>query len=292
MSLNRWLVSLLGAACLGLAACGDDADQPRTEASAEEERPQIAMPETAGDDAAPSIRIYMTDMEEFGEVAGVTASSDEFVELTLRLEDAEGEALVEELLEISSLVGNELSISEATTDEDGYVKLRLTPALPGEDVLTFTGGGISKQLSIYITDDAYGHPMEHMEARAVDLPEVEGAVSWDVMTGIDTREGQHGLLEPVFNDTVRRLDGQDVKIQGFMLPLDSSERQKHFILTRTPPSCFYCLPGGPESVVEIEADRPLEFTFEPVVLSGRMELLENSDMGLFYRLKNARLERQ
>ncbi len=292
MTLKRWLVSTLGAACLGLAACGDDVDQPRTGTSGEQERPQIAMPDVAEEKGAPSIRIYMTDMEEFGEVAGVTASSDEFVELTLRLEDAEGTPLTDELLEISSLVGNELSARGATTDDEGYVRMRMKPVLPGEDVLTFSGGGISKQLSIYITDDAYGHPMEHLESRAVDLPEVEGAVSWETMTGIDTREGSYGLLEPVFNDAVRRLDGQTVKIQGFMLPLDSSERQKHFILTRSPPSCFYCLPGGPESVVEIEAERPLEFTFDPVVLSGTMELLENSDMGLFYRLKNARLEKQ
>jgi len=107
---------------------------------------------------------------------------------------------------------------------------------------------------------------------------------------VDSREGNHGLLEPMFSDELRELNGREVKVQGFMMPLDNSEKQQHFLVSRTPPSCFYCLPGGPESVIEVKAQRPMEFSFDPVVLSGDMQLVENSDMGLFYRLEDARRE--
>ncbi|MCP1675397.1 hypothetical protein J2T57_002547 [Natronocella acetinitrilica] len=240
--------------------------------------------------AAPTIRVYMAEFQEFGEVVGITAASDEFVDLRMRLEAADGEPLPDAELKISSLVGNELSDESLPTDKDGWVDIRIRPRLPGEDVLTFTGGGISKQVSLYITDDAYGHPMEHLAERAVDLPEVEGVVPWQTMTDIGTREGRHGLLEPIFTSDVRELHGKDVRIQGFMLPLDNSDRQQHFLLSRTPPSCFYCLPGGPENVVEVRTERPVEFSFDPMVIAGRMELLEDSELGLFYRLSNGKKE--
>jgi len=293
MTANAFRTSLFTLAILPallLPGCGgDDGEQAATNPAS---GARYNAQETRGSTRqAPSIRIYMTDMEEFGEVAGVTASSDEFVRLTLRLENPQGEPLGGQTLEFSSLVGNESNENVLETDADGFATLRIRPVLPGEDILTFTGGGISKQLSLYITDEAYGHPMEHLQARAVELPEVDGVVPWRTMTSIKTREGSHGLLEPIFSDAVKALDGKNVRIQGFMMPLDNSEKQSHFILTSTPPSCFYCMPGGPENVIEIKTSKPMEFSFEPVVIAGRMELLESSDMGIFYRLNAATPEK-
>ncbi|MEX0729153.1 MAG: DUF3299 domain-containing protein [Aquisalimonadaceae bacterium] len=274
------LLTLVLAGCGGEDAAVDNQSSPARVAQ-----------QSAARTPAPSIRIYMTDLKQYGEVAGVTAASDELVNLTLRLETAGGEAMGNQTLEISSLVGNEISEDSPRTDADGFARIDIHPKLPGEDILTITGGGISKQLSIYITDEAYGRPLEHLETRATELPEVEGVVPWSTMTGIETREGNHGLLVPVFNDEVRSLNGKDVRIQGFMLPLENTEQHSHFMLTSTPPSCFFCLPGGPESIVEVKADRPVDFSFEPVVLAGRMELMEDSDMGLFYRLNGAKVEK-
>ncbi len=269
---------------IGLTGCWWNDEPPPEHGPAE----RAAAPETA---EAPDIRIYMTEHREFGEVVGITAASDEFIDLSLRLENPAGDAIAESQLEISSLVGNDLSETDIRTDADGWAELRIRPRLPGEDVLTVTGGGISRQVSLYITDEAYGHPLEHMDERAVDLPDVDGVVSWSTMTEIDTREGRNGLLAPVFSDKARQLDGQEVRVQGFMLPLDNSEKQSHFLLSRTPPSCFYCLPGGPENVVEVKTKQPVAFSFDPIIIAGRMELLEDSDLGLFYRMSGASRER-
>ncbi|WP_290653339.1 DUF3299 domain-containing protein [Aquisalimonas sp.] len=243
----------------------------------------------SSDDGA-AIRVYMKDMDELGEVAGLTTSREEFLDLAIALEDDDGERVSSAELEVSSLVGNELSDRRLETDGNGLAELRFRPILPGEDTLTFTGDGVSKQLTVYVTDEAFGHPLEHMEERATELPDVDGTVSWDLLGSVDSREGNHGLLEPMFSDELRELNGREVKVQGFMMPLDNSEKQQHFLVSRTPPSCFYCLPGGPESVIEVKAQRPMEFSFDPVVLSGDMQLVENSDMGLFYRLEDARRE--
>ncbi len=280
---------LLLVLALMLAACSEDTET--READTAETTPADATPAaTPADAEKPELRIYITRLREYGEVAGITAASDEFVDLTLRMESADGEPLTAAEIEISSLIGNELSDTIVATDDDGDASLRIKPVLPGDDVLTFTADGVSRQVTLYITDEAYGHSMEHMEERETELPEVDGVVPWSLLSGIDTEEGQHGMLRPVFNDKVRDLDGREVKVQGFMLPLENEDRHSHFIITRSPPSCFFCLPGGPESVVEVKTDQKLEFSFDPVVIKGRLALMEDSDMGLFYRLDNASLE--
>ena len=271
---------------LVLTSCGDDTGTVNDDDA--QVQTGAATGGSSNDGAA--IRVYMKDMDEFGEVAGLTTSREEFLDLAIALEDDDGERVSAAELEVSSLVGNELSDSQLQTDGDGLAELRFRPILPGEDTLTFTGDGASKQLTVYVTDEAFGHPLEHMEQRATELPDVDGTVSWDLLGSVDSREGNHGLLEPMFSDELRELDGREVKVQGFMMPLNNSEKQQHFLVSRTPPSCFYCLPGGPESVIEVKAQRPMEFSFDPVVLSGNMHLVENSDMGLFYRLEDARRE--
>jgi hypothetical protein len=37
----------------------------------------------------------------------------------------------------------------------------------------------------------------------------------------------------------------------------------------------FCLPGGPESLVEVVADKPFELTYEPIVVDGRMAVLDD-----------------
>ena len=285
-ALQRKLAILVTA----LLIAGCDSGEPDPGSAADQPEMQPAADASTADSDGPGITFHLTDMDEFGEVAGLTTSKEEFLDLTLILRDEDGDPVSNEELEISSLVGNEVSDTTVTTDGDGKAEMRLRPILPGEDTLTITGNGTSNQLTVYVTDEAYGHPIDHMEERATELPESDDTVSWDLIGGVDTREGSNGLLEPLFDDEIRELDGREVKVQGFMMPLDNSERQQHFLVTRTPPSCFYCLPGGPESVVEVKAERPLEFTFDPVVLEGRMTLLEGSDMGLFYRLEDASVE--
>jgi hypothetical protein len=78
-----------------------------------------------------------------------------------------------------------------------------------------------------------------------------------------------------------------VKLQGFMMPLDMGEKQKRFILTSMPPSCAFCMPGGPDQLVEVQAKAPVKYGFDPIVLTGRFQVLRDDPMGLSYRLVDA-----
>jgi uncharacterized protein len=118
------------------------------------------------------------------------------------------------------------------------------------------------------------------------LQELPGVVSWKTLTQVQTTQ-QSGKVTPQFAASVEALNTKDIKIQGFMMPLEAGERQKHFILSSWPPTCSFCMPGGPESVVEVRMKRPVKYTLEPLVLSGRFAVLKSDPTGLYYRLTDA-----
>jgi uncharacterized protein len=93
--------------------------------------------------------------------------------------------------------------------------------------------------------------------------------------------------QPQFSAAVAALDTKEVKVQGFMMPLEMGDKQSHFILSATPQSCSFCMPGGPESMVEVKTKRPLAYGMEPVLLSGKLSILKDDPTGVFYRLTEA-----
>ena len=112
-------------------------------------------------------------------------------------------------------------------------------------------------------------------------------VSWDTFAQVRlVRDGARFV--PRFESTVQSLDGQRVKVQGFMLPLDQTGAQAHFVLSASPVAgCFFCMPGGPEAMIEIRAGSAAEFSYDPITITGKLELLTDDPMGMYYRLTEA-----
>ena len=121
-----------------------------------------------------------------------------------------------------------------------------------------------------------------------DLPEIKGIVSWKVLGQVKTSQvGQRFL--PEFAADVRKLDQQDVKLQGYMMPITAGEKHSNFLLTMRPADCPFCLSVGPEYIVEVKAKAPIKHTYEPVVVAGRLNVLRDDPYGLYYRLTDAQL---
>ncbi len=139
-------------------------------------------------------------------------------------------------------------------------------------------------------DDGKVHYKDALEQGITQaLPQVEGVLSWDLLAsatlGYDPRFDE---MQPTFPDELIALDGSEVKLVGFNIPLDSSGRR--LLLSLISPSCPFCLPGGPETFVEVEASEDIPLEIEPIVLEGTFELLnEGIWTGYFYRMTDARL---
>jgi hypothetical protein len=118
------------------------------------------------------------------------------------------------------------------------------------------------------------------------LPERNDVVSWKLLSQVELVK-QKDRYVPQFAAAVAALDKKEVKVQGFMMPLQMGDKQQHFVLTSMPQSCAFCLPAGPEGMVEVKSKTPVKYTFEPVVLTGKLAILKDDPTGVFYRLTDA-----
>jgi len=118
------------------------------------------------------------------------------------------------------------------------------------------------------------------------LPDRNDVVSWKLLSQVELVK-QKDRYVPKFANDVAALDQKQVKVQGFIMPLQMGDKQSHFVLTAMPQSCSFCLPGGPESMVEVKSKTPVKYTFEPVVLTGKLSILKDDPTGVFYRLTDA-----
>lgn len=114
----------------------------------------------------------------------------------------------------------------------------------------------------------------------------EDVVPWSVLTDIKT-EVKNRRITPVYTPAVQALNQKTQKVQGFMLPLGPGEQQRHFLLASVPPTCQFCTPGGPESMIEIRTREPVKYSLNAVVVEGKFHVLQNDPYGLYYRMTDA-----
>ena len=108
------------------------------------------------------------------------------------------------------------------------------------------------------------------------LPDARGAVPWSLLSAATIKMAK-GKLGPDFPAALRPLSGKTVKLQGYILPIEAGQTHSYFLLSAWSPTCPFCQTAGPEAMVEID----------PVVVEGRLMLLENDPSGVFYRLVEA-----
>ena len=118
------------------------------------------------------------------------------------------------------------------------------------------------------------------------LPDRKDVVSWKLLAQVELVKMKDKFV-PQFSSGVAALDNKEVKVQGFMMPLEMGDKQTHFILSAMPVSCAFCMPGGPEQLVEVRTTKPVKYTFDPVVLTGKLAVLKDDPTGVYYRLTDA-----
>ena len=124
-----------------------------------------------------------------------------------------------------------------------------------------------------------GSPFAPLKPRADVVP-------WEVLVGIKTKT-ENNKIVPVFTASQLGLNQKTQRIQGYMMPLEPGEKQRHFILSSVPLTCSFCLPGGPESLVEVKTKEPIKYSMEAVVVEGRFNVLKDDPYGVYYRVTDA-----
>ncbi|MGC1244069.1 MAG: hypothetical protein WA874_20935 [Chryseosolibacter sp.] len=89
----------------------------------------------------------------------------------------------------------------------------------------------------------------------------------------DEKLGEY-LFYPNFPETVRKLEGKEITLEGFYVPF-APEGDDYIIISKYPMSqCFFCGGGGPESVAEVNfAKDPGRFKVDDLItVRGKLKL--------------------
>ena len=165
-----------------------------------------------------------------------------------------------------------------TTDESGILEFGVTAGQQGMDKLTVSFG--ENEATVYFNI---------ISLKINDFPSAPtllGGLNWSQLmkTELSLVEDE---VKVDFPNEILEQDGELVRVSGFMMPMDSSLKQKHFLLTSSPPHCFFHIPGGPAGVIEVFSEDGVESSWGPVVVEGKFELVSAPEMGVIYKLHQA-----
>lgn len=169
--------------------------------------------------------------------------------------------------------------NQTKTDDSGSLDFAVIGGAMGLDTVTVrVGDSVGELLVNVISLRATGFPTP---------PVIDGGLPWSDLMAARISFNDTGMSVE-FPDAVSNRANTQVKMSGFMMPLDPDIEQHHFLLTSNPPSCFFHIPGGPAGAVEVFAAEGIEASWNPVVLEGLLETVSTAEYGVIYRLKDAR----
>ncbi len=100
------------------------------------------------------------------------------------------------------------------------------------------------------------------------------------------------IQKPIVGIIAQQLDGKEVELSGFIIPLTGKLAQSHFMLSRYPQSmCFFCGKAGPETAAQVfmKDKKKVEFTEDKVTIKGILRINATDMNNLLYTLDQAEL---
>jgi hypothetical protein len=93
---------------------------------------------------------------------------------------------------------------------------------------------------------------------------------------------------PVFAEDVKNLDGAEISLLGYIIPVEGYKSHKEFIFSAFPYNmCFFCGGAGPETVMEVRASEAIKYQAEAIRLRGTLRLNDEDVNSLMYAIEDA-----
>jgi hypothetical protein len=95
---------------------------------------------------------------------------------------------------------------------------------------------------------------------------------------------------PKVNMAVRALEGTEIEVNGYIIPLEGKIEQSHVMLSAFPQStCFFCGKAGPESAMQafMKDGKKVKYVPEKVTMKGILRINEKDISSLLYTLEDA-----
>lgn len=130
-------------------------------------------------------------------------------------------------------------------------------------------------------------------ADEMSAPGAPSEMTWATLADVDFKDVYVEELDayywkPTFGETVKALEGKEVYISGYIIPVDYDE--DFYVLSRYPfANCFFCGGAGPESVVDLRfpAKTRTYKTDERLTFKGTLALNADDIYQMNYILEEA-----
>ena len=119
-------------------------------------------------------------------------------------------------------------------------------------------------------------------------PAANGTIDWDLLAEAGETQLRDGEISR-FPARLRALDNAEVRLAGYMMPFREGDTHAEFLLGGLQFHCASCMTQDLTRLVAVRAARPVSYSDGPVLLRGRLKLLEDGASPLFYRLDGAQV---
>lgn len=117
--------------------------------------------------------------------------------------------------------------------------------------------------------------------------------TWKILSKITFKKQYDEMMGfkvdfPVFSKDVKELEGKEITIKGYIIPVEGYKSHKEFVFSAFPYNmCFFCGGAGPETVMEVSAAEPIKYTAETVTIKGKLALNSTDINKLIYSISGA-----
>lgn len=121
---------------------------------------------------------------------------------------------------------------------------------------------------------AEAEPLQQPESISSAIDKSLPLISFSMLGNTEIDDSQ----QPLFAEEIRRLDGQRVRMQGFMSPYDDIRNMRSFMLFSYPVGCNFCAPPAVNQVVLVHqkaGQRNYHFIDDPIEISGVLRLWQD-----------------
>lgn len=120
-------------------------------------------------------------------------------------------------------------------------------------------------------------------------------ITWEILKDVKfadkwSDEFQAYYAVPSFGNNIKKYNGQEVQIRGYIIPIDIVDG--YYVLSANPYSqCFFCGNAGPESVMEIQMKKEYrDLRMDQIITyKGKLRLNKDDIYQLNYILEDAEI---
>ncbi|MBK8349488.1 MAG: hypothetical protein IPL08_18510 [Saprospiraceae bacterium] len=98
------------------------------------------------------------------------------------------------------------------------------------------------------------------------------------------------VKKPRISQVVEKMDGTEIEVEGYIIPLTGQVTQSHFMLSKFPQStCFFCGKAGPETAMQVfmKDNKKVKISERKVKVKGKLIVNPKDASSLLYTLEDA-----